>query len=293
MNMQTSETKQEGNTKVTRRKGGVEHFFSAWDTPYADSGVDAVTLSSPPSYDKKEDRHFNKPAPLWLITFADIMALLLTFFVLLYSMSVPEIDRWTKMTQAVSVGMSKGKTEAMSSGDIQEISIDKISTSRALDLNYLTSLLQQKLNEDERLSGVILMQSPKSLTVSLPSSVLFDTGSAEIGVEGKRVLFTIGGVLNQIRNRIEVVGHSDPAPINSRIFDSNWELSLARAASVSSELEQSGYERNIIVRGVASARFDEMAENIPLETRLQMAKRVDIVIMEDTGQQKSFFRFSG
>lgn len=235
-------------------------------------------------YDEDEDGG----VPLWLISFTDIMALMLTFFVLLYSMAVPDAKQWEEMIHAVEEGITVQKTLKAQAGKQQEISIDKIETQRALDLNYLQNILQRQFEQTESLSSALLLKGEGQLIISLPMDVVFDSGSAKVEIEAKRALMALGDLFHRIRNRIEVVGHADPSPVLNGGYDNNWSLSLARSANIAALLRQAGYKRDVVVRGVSSARFADLSDSIPPEMREQMARRVDIVIMQDTGRPRFF-----
>ena len=237
-------------------------------------------------YDDEEE---NYGPPLWLLTFTDIMALMLTFFVLLYSMAVPDKDQWEEMVKSVEQGINLQKTLQHLSGQVQDISIDKISTDRALDLNYLQNVLQKQFAEEESLQSALLLSGDGRLVISLPMDVVFSAGESEVSLEAKRALMALGDLFYRIKNRIEVVGHSDPTPIlGDGLYDDNWALSLGRAASIAAVLRQVGYKRKVVVRGVSSGRFDELSEDIPAPMRQKMARRVDIVIMQDSGNPLAF-----
>jgi len=231
--------------------------------------------------------------PLWLITFTDIMALMLTFFVLLYSMSIPEVEKWEELTSSINQGFSKFYSPQQFAGAQDAISIEKIDRSEALNLNYLRDLIESKIQDDELLKNVTIITARDKLIISLPEDLLFEGGQDEVKTQGKRALFSLGGLLARIRNRIEIVGHSDPRPITNSDakFSSNWELSLARAANVSNILLQVGYRRDVIIRGSSSARYDELPATLPEEKRLDLSRRVDIVVMQDDGANRSFLNF--
>ena len=250
------------------------------------SHMNARFVKNPKQSDKVE-------APLWLITFTDIMALMLTFFVLLYSMSIPEVEKWEELTASINKGFSKFYSPQQFAGAQDTISIDKIDPSEALNLNYLRGLIEAKMKNEEILNDVVILRTADRLMISLPENLLFEAGQDEVKTQGKRALFALGGLLSRIRNRIEVVGHSDPRPITNQAgrFASNWELSLSRAANVANLLLQVGYTRDIITRGMSSARYDELPETIPEEQRLNLSRRVDIVVMQDDGGTRSILRF--
>lgn len=228
-------------------------------------------------------------APLWLITFTDIMALMLTFFVLLYSMSVPQEDKWKDVSEALSTKFNDSYTKSSRSGAQDTIEIDKIDKSRALNLTYLRTLVNSLL-KSKNIEGATVFRNGDRLIVSLPSDLLFASGESTINLEGKKALFTIGGALTRVKNRIEIVGHTDPTPMSGNgVYKTNWELSLARGAAVAAMLKEVGYERPITVRGLSSGRYDEMSQDAPQEQRYSMARRVDIILMQDDGTRRKFY----
>ncbi len=229
--------------------------------------------------------------PLWLITFTDVMALMLTFFVLLYSMSSTQEEKWKQMSKGLSQKLNAFNAENFKSGSQDVISLDKISTSRALNVGYVKVVLGRLLAH-KQLDDVMLIENEKRLILSLPSDLLFQSGQTEIGDEGRQALFELGGVLTRMKNRIEVVGHSDPRPITNTEkaqYKTNWQLSLARATEVARVLKDVGYDRDIIVRGLSSARYDELPEQISQDERYALSRRVDIVIMNDGGYRLNAF----
>lgn len=228
-----------------------------------------------------------RPAPLWLITFTDVMALMLTFFVLLYSMSAPKQEDWDAIIKTLNTNFSEKYARQFFRGSQDVISIDKIDTSRALDLGYLKALITNLLRQ-KGIENIVILENEKRLIISLPSELLFKSASSDVDVEGKKILFALGGALSRVKNRIEVEGHTDPQPIRNSQTDlrTNWELSLARSAAVAKMLRDVGYSRSIAVKGLSSGRFEELSKEENLEERYNISRRVDIIVMEDDGRRK-------
>lgn len=243
------------------------------------------------AYRHWDDEGAQKESSLWLITFTDVMALMLTFFVLIYSMSTPDSEKWDEMTAATTAQPAEFSSARQKAGLLDVINIDKLDFSEALNLDYLQGVVQKVVDENDNLKGIVMIPQRDRLILSLPTELLFESGAADVNIRGKRALFALGGALSRIRNRIEVMGHADPRPISGQAsgYSSNWGLSLGRAVSVAAVLRDVGYERPIVTRGLSSARYEELPADIPEQERLSYARRVDIVIMKDDGR----YRFGG
>lgn len=225
----------------------------------------------------------------WLVSFTDVMALMLTFFVLLFAMSNPKKEDWEKLTQNIyeSFNQFQGKVENRGAEDA--INIEKINFSQALDLDYLKAIMRKLIDQSPELARAKIIDGSDFLIISLPQDLLFEVGTADLKSEANRALFTLASTLRRIQNRVEVVGHTDPRPVSGGIYSSNWELSFARAATVGGALQNVGYDKPLTLRGLASGRFNDMPDTIPIKERLDVSRRVDVVIMEDDGRQKKLF----
>lgn len=219
----------------------------------------------------------------WMLTFADLVSLMLTFFVLLFSMSSVKMDEWTTLADTLSRQLAPqfdvdGPVTATARFNISSRFED-----RATSLDYLMWVLDQGMQSDPVLRDSELFRLANRVVVSLPGDLVFAPGGAELSEEGQLAVEELGLMLARIRNQIGVEGHADPRPYTGTRFTSNWELSMARAAAVGNALRRIGYADPIDVFGVASTRYDDLADLPPVQ-RFQAARRVDVVIMEHTRQ---------
>ncbi len=228
-------------------------------------------------------------ASTWLISFTDVMALMLTFFVLLFAMSNPKQEEWEDFTRQIQENFNRFEGAIENRGAEDAINIEKINFSQALNLNYLRVLIENLIKEQPALRGALLIDHNDSLIISLPQNILFEAGQADVKSDANKALYTMATTLRRIQNRVEVVGHTDPRPISGGSYTSNWQLSLKRATNVAAVLNNVGYDRPITVRGQASGRFDDIPQAIPESERLDLSRRVDIVVMEDDGRRKRLF----
>lgn len=115
------------------------------------------------------------------------------------------------------------------------------------------------------------------MVVELAENILFDSGRAALKPEGQTALRSVAEVLKQIANRdFQVAGHTDNVPVHGR-FPSNWELSTARAVTVSRFLQEAGVDPNHL-SAAGYAEFQPAADNSTAEGR-QQNRRIEIVLM--------------
>lgn len=218
----------------------------------------------------------------WMYTFADLVSLLLTFFVMLFAMSSLQDDRFQEI--ASSLGARLNLTQAVPAPrPSASVDMPSVLIPRAVDLDYLRRIMTAKLAQlpvAERIPDLELRRENGRVVLSLPADSLFPQGSADLVPGARRVLFLLGESLSVFANRVSVEGHTDPIQIQNDRYPSNWELSIDRAASVARALRQSGYTKTIAVYGHGSSRFDDVDIRLPRDERYAKSRRVDVLIDE-------------
>lgn len=232
--------------------------------------------------DDEDIRMESKKSVAWMITFTDLVSLMLTFFVLLFSMSNIKVDRWNDVIDALSQSLNPASVKAQSSAT-SSFNIATLFRKRAINLDYLTSVLDEAVAKDELLINSQLMRLEDRLVIALPGDLLFEPGKAVLAENAKKALFNLGGVLRNIGNQIGINGHTDPAPPTGSAYTSNWELSMGRATAVANALKRSGYTEDIVAFGYANSRFKELPD-MPEAERRALGRRVDIVVFPTVGE---------
>jgi chemotaxis protein MotB len=218
----------------------------------------------------------------WLLTFTDLVSLLLTFFVLLFSMSTLEIEKWQAIAAALSRSLD-GQVHGAATAEPGRFAVGTQMPRRALDLDYLSSVLAQVLRETPLAERLVIRRDGDRLLVSVPSDLAFASGSAELSHRALQTLLALAAVLRSISNQVGCEGHADPAPVRGSRFASNWELSLARAESVAAVVREIDSRRDIVARGFADSRY--AAPTVPDATgQVVLPRRVDIVILQPSRQ---------
>jgi len=223
-----------------------------------------------------------KPNTAWMLTFADLVSLMLTFFVLLYSMSSLQIDKWDAMTDTLTQTLNPNKVPTVAAATA-EFNIGTIFRRSATNLDYLSGVIESGVVDDPILSKSRIMLLEDRLVIALPGDLLFPAGKASMPEEARTALFTLGGMLSNVSNQIGVNGHTDPSPPGKGLgFTSNWELSIARASVVANALRQSGYTDDIFAFGYADSRYQQLPD-LAQAQRSALGRRVDIVVFSTVG----------
>jgi len=184
----------------------------------------------------------------WMITFTDLIALMLTFFVLLFSMSQLQQQKWQSLVESLASNLSATyRTEtAKFAADYQiAVPIDP----PAADLDYLEPILREHFAADPMLEGGSIDRVEGGLIVSFPDERLFVGSTPELTARGAKVIFALGSVLRNLDNAVDV-----NANIRSRatIVTADWETALARSVAVVRILAQSGFAGSAVARGLGS-----------------------------------------
>lgn len=229
----------------------------------------------------------NKPSTIWMTSLADLLALLLAFFVLMFSMSEIKVDRWQTVTETLGNKISDDNDLVTKTGTAEK-NMAMIREPKAIDLAYLEHILNGKKQQSPLLADIEIFKAEEKLVISLAGSEFFRPGT-EIESENMiEVVYLLGNTLRHIANRVEVYGHTDPDPITSPTakYKTNWALSVARALSVANALKNSGYGYSIRAFGMADSRFNELSDIADRDRKYSLARRVDIVIQEAAGQER-------
>ncbi|WP_421781023.1 flagellar motor protein MotB [Kiloniella litopenaei] len=220
----------------------------------------------------------------WMVTFTDLVALMLTFFVLLYSMSVMEEKQWRNLVDSLSSHLKIERVVAEPK-PAKSLTMEPVDFIPGEDLDYLQALLSEKFKADSDLSQAILTRLDDRVVVSVPGDLLFSTGATEPMEAAQPVLRRLGRIFQNISNKIEIAGHADPAvPSGEQEYQTNWPLSVARADYVAGLLEKSGYKSTILSRGYGDSRYDEITDKLSEDQRKKLARRVDIIVHSYAGE---------
>jgi len=232
-------------------------------------------------------------AERWLLTYADLMNLLLIFFIILYSMSNIDSIKYEQLSNSLKAALGRGASTTLVSpitaGKPGPSVIDRNGASSSPIL--ITKGEQQQMNEvykkvaelikNGNLTGKVNVQADeRGIVISITAKLLFNPGSSDIVANSKPTIKDIGNILQKIPgNQISVEGHTDSDPIHNGVYSSNWQLSAMRAANVVQLLVDNSYINPKVIRSAGYGDQRPVAKN---DTSINKAKnrRVDIVILK-------------
>ncbi|MDQ7817340.1 MAG: OmpA family protein [Melioribacteraceae bacterium] len=219
-----------------------------------------------------EDSQFHEDGDKdrYLITYADLITLLLGLFIILYAMSNIDVNKYKGVVSAMGsiFGSDSGGSKFGAANNV----IPKPSDKLAEDLNSLV----EQYNYG---NSIRLEQNERGVTIHILDDVLFPPGKATLNDASRTVLSRLADVIKPLPNDIRIEGHTDNIPISTSQYPSNWHLSVDRALSTGYYLIQ---EEGILadkVSVVGYAEYRPIASNDTPQSRTQN-RRVDIVILK-------------
>ncbi|MEZ5425380.1 MAG: OmpA family protein [Pyrinomonadaceae bacterium] len=204
----------------------------------------------------KESPHRDR----WLISYADLVTLLLALFIVLYAAS--DHERARRIAESFS-GPNAGGTGVLPENDAPKDDRDKFK-SRLMENPVLVKKTK-------------MTQTDRGFIVSLSEAGFFAPGEAVIDPEADEVIRALAENIADSEIGIRVEGHTDSTPISNSRYPSNWELSTARASTVLIRLTELGVApQRLSAAGYGG--FQPVAENSTPEGRSQN-RRVDVVFL--------------
>ena len=222
----------------------------------------------------------------WMATFADMMTLLLCFFILLLSFATMDIakfrDAMGSVQEALGVQFEhEGDFEAVASSPLQ---LDEFEESGGLgEDRALLDELQAAIAEEGMDSEIGAEIDGRGVVVRINGRVLYRQGDSGLRLESDAILSRIASLVKGTKHRVMIEGHTDDVPIATARYPSNWELSTARAISGMRYLVEHGVDSERVgVAGYADQR--PLAPNDGPEQRA-MNRRVEFVFIRQVDEE--------
>ncbi|MHB8842135.1 MAG: flagellar motor protein MotB [Candidatus Aquicultor sp.] len=196
----------------------------------------------------------------WLLTYADLITLLMAFFIIMYAMSTVDATKYSAMAQSLKLALgleerSPGLISTMMAGQkpgndktlyLKDKNKDK-ATAQAVQMQQKMDLrnpaeekefavMISKIKSYAKMKGIVanidVKEDGRGIVINLSDKVLYESGKADLSPTAKAMLDDIAGILFTSSKHIKVEGHTDNIPINNERYPSNWQLSTDRSTSV-------------------------------------------------------------
>jgi chemotaxis protein MotB len=232
------------------------------------------------NFSKEDDPISNE----WLATYGDLVTLLMCFFVLLYSMAVIDQGKAKQVISSLNkmgILSERGDINSTVGNSILENTAIISQEQQQMDSIHdeVKKIIEQKSLQDD----VEVKNEAKGVLIRFKDDLIYDVGSAELKPAAKLILTQISDILKKYNKNIKIEGHTDSLPIQSGKYESNWELSSARAISVvkflSSELP---LDKRIKQQSFEVSGYGEFRPIVPNDTEQnrQKNRRIEMLIIK-------------
>lgn len=222
----------------------------------------------------------------WLLTYADMITLLMAFFIMLYSMSVLNMAKFNQVATSIRSGFGgilsgKGSYVLKSSGRFSLRPLEGSVDTAGVPFSVIREL-NGFLDEAGQNEAVNFYSDDRGLIIEvLSDGVLFEPGRADIRTEAEPLLAQIAQTIRSLPHKVVVEGHTCDLPIRSSRFPSNWELSTSRSTNVIRFLIENEGIDPARLGAAGYADTHPVEPNISAENR-RRNRRVEIVFQRPT-----------
>ncbi len=217
----------------------------------------------------------------WLLTYADMITLLMAFFIMLYSMSVINMNRFRQVAVSIKSGFGGTGNAEGKSGKASGFKLDGLEIRDGVaGVPWSVVRKIQKRVEAKGLEKYVKFRGDeRGLIVSLATDkVLFPKGQAELSPKALQIIDAVADAVRGIPNTISVEGHTCDLPVVSEKYPSNWELSTSRATAVVRHFVEEAW---ISPERLSAAGYADSKPLVPntSEKNRSLNRRVDIIIL--------------
>lgn len=250
----------------------------------------------------------------WLVTYSDLMTLLLCFFVLLYGMSTVDEGKMKQLAESLrqalngsmgldildEAGKDEGteETEEQSEEDAETLTEEESEMLEEIfDVEYSEELMDgyaeeihdavEQFLENQNLGSEVQVEVVKEgVLLNIKDQVFFDLGKSQIKTESLKLLDKLGNLFNKFNNEIRIEGHTDSIPISTTQYPSNWELASARSCAIVRYYITQGFEPTRLL----CTSYGETKPIATNETEFGRSqnRRVNFLVVANSDELKEF-----
>lgn len=230
---------------------------------------------------KREDEHENLER--WLITYADLITLLLAFFIMMYVFSKQDAEKYDEVVGRLKTIFTGGSGVSGQGKDggmlIFDLPVKTVRNSGEELRKKLENEVRNISDSESIKKNISIFSDERGVVIRMLESVVFDEGKADLKDRAKSALDKIIPVVKNINNQIRIEGHTDNVPINNREFRSNWELSVRRSTEVVRYFIEGHNFPPARISAVGYAEYKPVAVNNTAENRA-LNRRIEIIVIK-------------
>jgi len=220
----------------------------------------------------------------WLLTYADLITLLLAFFIMMYTFSKQDAQKYNEVTAHLKSIFSGGSGIAKKGNLEGKLPVDLQMQigSNAMIEERIKQEFREIAGENGLKNNITVFTDARGVVVRIMDKAFYDEGKADLKQGAKNALNKIIPIMKGIKNHIRIEGHTDDTPISKGEFKSNWELSVRRATEVVRYIVEKGPIAPDRVSATGYAEYRPIVSNDTAENKA-LNRRVEIII-ENTKQ---------
>ncbi len=219
----------------------------------------------------------------WLVSYSDFITLLFAFFVVMYSVSHVNEQKYRQLSSTLDSAFSSGSSPVEDEAVIDQ---ENTETPNVAEVNDLADNLKEALAGLVDESKITMSGNEQWVEIELDANLLFQSGSAKVSEPARQLLSPVANILEPYDNAVAIAGHTDDVPISNVQFPNNWALSSARAVSVVNYLAYQGVKPQRL-SAVGYGEYQPVVENSNDENRarnrrvvIKVAKNAVVSIRE-------------
>lgn len=233
---------------------------------------------------KHNEEHEN--AERWLLTYADLITLLLAFFIMMYVFSKKDAQKYDEVASHLKTIFSGG-TGLAGKGSVTATSPIDMPSKGASSGEIKRQLESELMDSNRNKSGgenISVLSDERGVVIRVLDKAFFDEGKAELKDGAKGALDKIVPIIKSVDNHVRIEGHTDNVPINTNEFKSNWELSVRRATEVVRYFVE---KRGLSPERISATGYAEyrpiVQNNSPKNKSLN--RRIEIIVVKSNEKQ--------
>jgi chemotaxis protein MotB len=217
----------------------------------------------------------------WIITYADLITLLLAFFIMLYTFSKQDARKYEELSGRLKTIFQGGRSVLKTGGGAQADAAGTQGQSSASgeierELEEELAALAEAKDEAHKIS---VFKDERGIVIRAMDTAFFDEGRADLKEAAKGALKRIAPTIEKSRRHVRIEGHTDNVPINTKEFKTNWELSARRATEVVRHLIEKYNFPPERISASGYAEYRPLAANDTPRNRA-VNRRIEIILLK-------------